>query len=212
MLAALSDWREIPGWLHPYLKFLGSAHLAHVIPEAFASLSLIYAPNQVPDLLRIPEYDEAVAAADPDMPRDRQDAAVRATSARQQVVLNERRTKLVVVVGEAALRQQVGGPKVLSKQLMHLAELGGIDYSWITIRVLPFGAGAHAAGGTGGFAILQFDGIPELPIAYLDGPAGGQCLHEPAITEAYVRIFWQLYSLAKDPTESVRQIIQMANR
>jgi len=210
MLAALSDWREIPGWWLPYMKDLPSAHLAHVIPEAFASQSLIYAPNQIPALLRIREYDEAVVAADPGTPKDREDMTVRTTSARQQVVLHERRTRLVVVIGEAALRQQIGGPKVLNEQLMHLAELCGID--WITIRVMPFGAGAHAAGGTGGFSILQFDDIPELAIVHQDGPAGGLCPHEPEITEAYATIFRRLYSSATGPAESARKIIQMANR
>jgi hypothetical protein len=44
-----------------------------------------------------------------------------------------------------------------------------------------------------GSPFFQFDGIPELPITYLDGAAGGMCLHEPAITESYSRIFWQLH-------------------
>jgi len=212
MLAALSDWREIPGWWLPYVKDLPSAHLAHVIPETFASQSLIYAPSQIPALLRIREYEEAVVAADPGTPKDREDIIVQATSARQQVVLHERRTKLVVVIGEAALRQQVGGQRVLSRQLMHLAELGGASYPHITIRVLPFRAGAHAAGGAGGFSILQFEDIPQLAITHLDGPAGGLGLHQLATTETYVGIFWQLHGSAEDPTESARQIIQMANR
>ena len=127
-------------------------------------------------------------------------------------MLHEHRTRLVVVIGEAVLRQQVGGTDVLKGQLAHLAELGGIDYPWITIRVLPFGAGAHAAGGAGGFSILQFDDIPELAIAHLDGPSGGLCLHERAPTEAYIEIFWQLYWCAMGSTESVRKIIQMARR
>jgi transcriptional regulator with XRE-family HTH domain len=212
MLAALSGWRETLGWWHAYMRSLPSAYLAHVIPETFAARSLIYAPNQIPDLLRIREYDEAVVAADPSIRGGREDVAVKATSARKQVVLYERRTMLVVVIGEAALRQQVGGAEVLKRQLAHLAELGGSDYSWITIRILPFGAGAHAAGGTGGFSILQFDDIPELAITHLDGPAGGLCLHEAAITEAYVDIFWQLYGFTQGPTESVRKIVHMANR
>jgi transcriptional regulator with XRE-family HTH domain len=141
MLAALSGWRESDGWWHAYLESLPSAYLAYVIPETLASRSLMYAPNQVPDLLRIREYDEAVIAADPGIHRDREDVAVRATSTRQQVVLHERRTRLVVIIGETALRQQVGGPEVLGRQLAHLAELASLDYSRISIRVLPFGAG-----------------------------------------------------------------------
>jgi hypothetical protein len=72
--------------------------------------------------------------------------------------------------------------------------------------------GAHAAGGTGGFSILQFDDIPKLAITHLDGPAGGLCLYEPAIAEEYLGIFWQLYWVAKGSTESARMITQMARR
>jgi hypothetical protein len=184
----------------------------HVISETFASQSLVYAPSQVPDLLRIREYDTAIIAADLGMPSSRRDVAVQAADARRQVMLHEQPTRLVVVIGEAALRQQVGGTDVLKGQLRHLAELGSIDYPWITIRVLPFGTGAHAAGGAGGFSILRFDDIPDLAVAYLDGPSGGLCLHEHALTEAYVETFWQLYWCAMGSTESVRKIIQMARR
>ena len=212
VLAALAGWREIDGWWRPYLQSLPGACLAHVIPEALASRSLIYAPAQVPDLLRIREYDEAIVAADPGLRGGREDVAVQATSARQQAVLYERRTRLVVIIGEAALKEQAGGAEVLARQLEHLAGLSGVDYSRISIRILPFGAGAHAAGGTGGFSILQFDAIPELAITHLDGPAGGLCLYEPATTEAYLAIFWQLYWFAKGAAESARVITQMARR
>ena len=166
----------------------------------------------VPDLLRTREYDEAVVAADPGIRGDCQDVAVQATSARQQAVLHEQRTRLAVIIGEAALRQQAGGAEVHARQLGHLAGLGRTDYSQISIRVLSFGAGAHAAGGAGGFSVLQFDAIPELVITHLDGPAGGLCLHEPAANEAYLAIFWQLYWAAKGSAESARMITSMARR
>lgn len=172
----------------------------------------MYAPNHLPDLLRIHEYEAAVVAADPAIRGDHRDASVGATTARQQVVLHGQQTKLVVVIGEAALGQQVSGADVLSKQLLHLAQLGGTEYPWIMIRVLPFGAGAHAAGGTGGFSILESDSITERAITHLDGPAGGLCLHEPAVTDAYVGTFWEFYWSAQSSTQSVRKIIQMSKR
>ena len=212
MLVALSGWHGTDGWWHAYQRSLPSAYLAHIIPETFASQSLVYAPSQVPDLLRTPEYDKAITAADPSIPSNREDITLQAASARRKVMLHEHRARLVVVIGEAALRQQIGGTDVLKEQLTRLAELGSIDYPWITIRVLPFGAGAHAAGGAGGFSLLQFNNIPELAIAHLDGPSGGLCLHERAVAETYVEIFWQLYRGAMGSTESGRKIIDTASR
>ena len=73
------------------------------------------------------------------------------------------------------------GVEVLDRQLAHLSKLGSIDYSWISIRVLPFGARAHTAAGSGRFSILQFVDIPELVLPHLGGPAGGLCLYEPPL-------------------------------
>jgi transcriptional regulator with XRE-family HTH domain len=212
LLAAISGWRETPGWWHDYLSVLPSPYLDFVIPESFAAHALIYAPSQIPEPLCVPSYIEALVAGDPGIPGSQEAHVVKATQIRQQFVVNERRTRLSVVIGEAALRQRVGGADVLRDQLTHLAELTGGDYGHISIRILPFNAGASAVGGAGGFSVLQFDEIPGLAVMHLSGPNGGQCLFDPSVTASYVKAFPSLNLHALKPSQSARKIIQMANR
>ena len=89
--------------------------------------------------------------------RPAQDLVLEAMLTRQQVILEERRTELAVVIGEAALHQVVGGTAVMRTQLTRLAEMSG-TCPRITIQVLPFAAGAPPAGGNGPLSILRFAG------------------------------------------------------
>jgi transcriptional regulator with XRE-family HTH domain len=212
LLAAISGWRVTPGWWQGFLLVLPDPYLDFVIPETFAAQALIYAPLQIPEPLCIPAYIEALVAGDPSIPKRQEARVVEATQVRRQILLNERRTRLSVVIGEAALRHQVGGADVLRQQLTHLAELTSSDYGWISIRILPFDADASAAGGAGGFSVLQFDEIPSLAVMYLSGPNGGQCLFEPRVTASYVKVFPSLNLHALTPSLSARKIIQMASR
>jgi transcriptional regulator with XRE-family HTH domain len=56
LLAAISGWRETPGWWQDYLSVLPTPYLDFVIPETFAAQALIYAPSQIPEPLCIPAY------------------------------------------------------------------------------------------------------------------------------------------------------------
>jgi len=212
LLAGISGWRETPGWWQDYLSVLPSPYLDFVIPETFAAQALIYAPSQIPEPLCVPSYIEALVAADPSIPRSQEARVVEATQIRQQIVVNERRIRLSVVIGEAALRQQVGGADVLRDQLVRLAELTSSDHGHVSLRILPFDASASAAGGAGGFSVLQFDEIPSLAVMHLSGPDGGQCLFDPKVTASYVNVFPSLTLHSLTPSLSARKIIQMADR
>jgi transcriptional regulator with XRE-family HTH domain len=212
LLAAVSGWRDIPGWWKGLLSVLPGPSLDFVIPETFASGCLIYAPTQIPEPLCVKPYAEAVIGANASIPHADERALVEATQTRRKWVVHERRTRLSVIIGEAALRQQIGGPPVLRQQLSHLAELASSDYPWVTISVLPFDADAPPAGAMGGFSLLQFDRVPNVSIAYVPDPNGGQCVHDPQLTASYSRVFPLMSAYALGHSQSARKIIQMANR
>lgn len=72
---------------------------------------------------------------------------------RQRIVTRDDAVTLAVVLDEAVLHHQVGGPQVMSQQLARLAELSRLPN--VEIQVLPNTAGAHAAV-NGEFQILAF--------------------------------------------------------
>lgn len=99
---------------------------------------------------------------------DARDRVVEATLTRQKAVFGENKPDVHLIIGEAALRQDVGGPAVMEAQLGLLAGVSG-DSGLITVQILPFSSDAHAAAGISSLAILQFPHAPGLGVVYLDG-------------------------------------------
>jgi Domain of unknown function (DUF5753) len=121
--------------------------------------------------------------------------------ARQKAILGDRKPDIQVIIGEAALHQRVGGPAVMDGQLGLLAGVSG-DSGLITVQVLPFDCGAHAAAGVGSLSILQFPEASGLGIVHLGGAGGGVCLEGQGDIAAYARVFEQLRALALSPAQS----------
>ena len=76
------------------------------------------------------------------------------------------------------------------------------DKGNITVQILPFESGAHAAAGDGSLAILQFAGTAGLGIVHLGGIAGGVCLESRSDLAAYSEAFDQLRASAGTPAQS----------
>jgi hypothetical protein len=160
VLANLASPRGGSGWYRPYADVLPAAYLDYLLLEDGASKVMAYEAQRVPTLLQTPAYARALADADAGLAGDdARERAVAATLARQKAILGERKPDIHLVIGEAALHQVVGGDAVMDGQLGLLAGVSG-DSGMITVQILPFGSGAHAAAAVGSFAILQY---PEAP-------------------------------------------------
>ena len=88
-------------------------------------------------------------------------------------------------------------------QLGLLAGVSG-DSGAITVQILPFSSGAHAAAGVGSLALLQFAGAPGLGLVHLGGVGGGVCLESQADLAVHARVFEQLRAFALSPAQSAR--------
>ncbi len=186
-LASLTGWTRPLGWWdqHPGMTEQMAEYL---LLESLAAEIMICAPQLVPDLLQTEDYARAVLAAQPgDLAGDKLDQAVAALCERQDSVLDGSR-RVSVVLGEAAIRQQAGGPDVTAAQLRHLIELAG-DIRGVALQMLPFTAGAHAAAAGGPYIIMRFPGTPSLGAVYLPGLSGGAWLADPADLTSYLTAF-----------------------
>jgi hypothetical protein len=128
---------------------------------------------------------------------------------RQRATLDERGTRLDVVIGEAALHQQAGNAAVLNAQLTHLAELAE-HRRHVTLRLLPFASGLSPAGGTGGFSVLRFGPAVALGIVYAASPDGGPYPADPHAAIGYLRAFDHLWALALSPEATTRRLLELA--
>jgi hypothetical protein len=137
------------------------------------------------------------------------DRSVHAALARQQAVLAGECPELAVVIGEAALRQNVGGDERMQAQLGRIATIGsGIPK--VTVQVLPFTAGAHAALDIGPMTVLGLTPVPGLGVVRLPRLPSGVVLDDQEDVACYYRVFLQLQASALSPADSVRLLRAMA--
>jgi transcriptional regulator with XRE-family HTH domain len=203
-LAALARRGGQRGWWDDYANVLPEALMDYLIMESAAAEIMVYEAQLVPDLLQTPDYARAIAAAEHGYTDSQRDQVALAKAARQEAVLGGS-GRLSVVIGEAALRQQVGGPDVMAAQISRLGELAS-DFPNITLQVLPFSAGAHAAAGSASLAILRFPDAPSLGVVYLDALSGGVYLESQADVARYIRAFALLRASALSVGETARDL------
>jgi hypothetical protein len=211
ILTAMADPRGAFGWHRDYADVLPGAWHDYLILEAGASKISVYEAQRIPALLQSPAYARELAEADPGLAdSDARDRAVEAMLARQKAILGDRKPEIHVVIGEAALRQEVGGRDILEGQLGLLAGISG-DSGRMTLQILPFSSGAHAAVGVGSLAVLQFAEAPGLGIVHLGGVTGGVCLETQADLAVHAHVFEQLRAFALSPAQSALHLRGLAS-
>lgn len=202
------------GWWEEFSDVLPDAAQDYLVMEAAASQILAYEPSAVPDLLQTAEYARAIADADPALTTGAQRGrAVEVKLNRQRIVLGERRPRFDAVLGEGIVHQSVGGAGLMRAQLGALAAVAGAAEdpdAAVTVRILPFAAGAHAAAGVGAMTILRFAETPNLGVIHLAALSGGVSLDGQENVAVYTRAFAQLRAAALTPAASARLLRKLA--
>jgi len=104
------------------------------------------------------------------------------------------------VVDEAALRRPVGSREIMRQQLAYLLEM--MERPNVTVQVLPFQSGAHAAE-AGAFTILRF-AEPDLPdVVYLEHLAGALYLDKRDDVDVYLQVIDRIAVDALTPALTV---------
>jgi transcriptional regulator with XRE-family HTH domain len=203
VLLDLADPRSAFGWHRDYADVLPGAWRDYLVLETAASKIQGYEAQQIPGLLQSHAYARALAKTDPGFKDDKaRERAADAVLSRQLAVLEaERRPDVHLIIGEAALHQQVGGAEVMGQQLRQVAKVAA-DSGAVTVQVLPFESGAHAAAGTGSLALVHVTEAPGLGVVHLGGIGGGVCLEGAADLGAYAAVFDQLRAFALSPAQS----------
>lgn len=130
------------------------------------------------------------------------EGAVADRLSRQSIVTKDPAPQVRVVLGEAALWRQVGGRTGLLEQMEQLLRWGQL--SNVSLRVLPFTAGAHCALGVG-FTVLRLT-TPEITRVYLEGNTGATYIAERREVAIYARDFKSLQASALDEDASANFI------
>ncbi|MET8649249.1 MULTISPECIES: helix-turn-helix domain-containing protein [Nocardia] len=195
-----------PGWWHRYSDLLPSWFSTYLGLEQAAGKIRTYEAHLVPGLLQTPEYAKAVLTLGTDDADTDRRVAVR--QRRQQLLFRPIEPPIVwAVIDEAALHRPVGGAAVHRKQMEHLIDLA--DVPNITIQVLPYSAGEHAAAGSS-FSILRF-AEPELPdIVYLEHLTSALYLDRRQDLAQYLSVMDRLSVQALPPDKSIDMLRKYA--
>jgi transcriptional regulator with XRE-family HTH domain len=163
------------GWWDKYRDHITPAYLNYVGFETGASFIRQFESAYVPGSLQSPKYAEAVTVDSTDS------NSVDAVLIGQVIGLRlERQAELAkrspqprryYVVDESVIHRHVGfsrDPNIMPDQLRILADTAERE-ELITVRVLPFKAGAHR--GLGSFTLLEFEG-DLADVLYIDAGRG----------------------------------------
>lgn len=155
------------GWWDKYRDEISPNYLNYVGLEAGAAFIRQFQSVFVPGLLQTADYAEAVTVNSVDAVRV---AAIVGLRLQRQTELAQRepRPRQYFVVDEAVIRRHIGiskDPAIMPDQLRGMADRAEQD-DLVTVRVIPFGKGAHR-GLYGPFTLLEFDGgLPD--VLYID--------------------------------------------
>jgi hypothetical protein len=170
-LQALNRGARERSWWGKYRDAVSQTYLNYVGFEAGAAFIRQFQSGFLPGLLQTAEYAEAVTVNSVDAMRV---APIVELRRQRQAELAKRdpRPRQYYVVDEAVIRRHVGiakDPNIMPTQLREIADKAEQD-ELVTVRVIPFEAGAHR-GLYGPFTLLEFEGgLPDL--LYIDAGRG----------------------------------------
>jgi hypothetical protein len=208
-LTKLANQSRQRAWWEGYGNALTSPYETYIAFEAEAGSIRNFEAQVVPGLLQTAEYARAVIEAD-GIYEDPSvlDTRVQVRMARQAVLIRDPQPSLFVVLDEAVLRRSIGGPAVMRRQLVTLAEAG--QRPNVTLQVLPFEVGAHRAL-AGSFIILDFPDGTDPPLVYSEGMSGGVFRTKAEDVRSYRTSFDAVREAAMSPDGSRELIAAVAD-
>jgi transcriptional regulator with XRE-family HTH domain len=197
------------GWWHDYSNLYSEEFLRFLGLEAGAERVREYAPDIVPGLLQTSDYGRAmIRAGSPYIKPVDVGPRLETRLARQARLDGPSPLQLDVVLGEAALRQQVGGTAVLRRQLEHLMETMENRAAHVRVRVVPFAAGAHPLIGAA-LTMLSFPS-PRLPdLVWQETAVSGGLVDKRQVILESTASFTETFDRAPDETASLEIIKQI---
>ncbi|BCJ37981.1 transcriptional regulator [Actinocatenispora thailandica] len=160
-LGATRGWWSKFGRLPlPFTEFLGLEMAAETIRTFELAV--------VPGLFQTEPYARALTESDTvGMTPEWLEREVGLRMDRQKQILSDDPPQILLVLDEAALRRQIGGPKVMRDQLAHLVDLA----KTVHLQVVPFEHGGYP-GIAGRFVVFDFPEDLHSPVVYVESQAG----------------------------------------
>ncbi len=206
-MRSLARQANAPGWWSRYGDILPDWFEGYLGLEGAASVIRTFELQFVHGLFQTEAYARAVTMlGHKTAPAGEIDRRVSLRLKRQDVLTSPGPPRVWSVMDEAAVRRPVGGRAVMRAQLERLAEVAGLPQ--VTIQVVPFGRGGHAAAG-GSFTILRF-AEQELPdIVYIEQLTSALYLDDREDVDHYLEVTNELSAQALTPAGTARFLAEI---
>ncbi|MGW1159955.1 helix-turn-helix domain-containing protein [Streptomyces sp. NPDC002519] len=155
-----------PSWWAPYNDMVRPQFAQYLGYESAATSIRFYHPSVIYSLLQIEDYTLAQLAPRENGELARRSAELR-TTRQERIFDGDNGPDVQIVLDEAVVRRVIGGPGVMRRQLEHLKTMS--RHPRVSLRLLPFTAGAHYSMGAS-FTLLGFTDGDDL--LYLEGATG----------------------------------------
>jgi hypothetical protein len=206
MLASVRH-ANAPGWWSKYGDLLPDWFEEYLGLEGAASVIRTFELQFVHGLFQTETYARAVTLlGHKTAPADEIDRRVSLRLKRQDIITTPEPPQVWSVMDEAVVRRSVGGRAVMRAQMERLAEVANLPQ--VTIQVVPFGGGGHAAAG-GSFTILRF-AEPELPdVVYIEQLTSALYLDNREDVDHYREVMNELSTQALTPDRTARVLAEI---
>ena len=200
VMVDLARESNVSGWWSGYTDVMVDWFEAYLGLEEAASVIRTFEQQFVPGLFQTEAYARAVTLLGHSAaPADEIDRRVSLRLRRQKLLTREDPPQVWSVIDEGALRRPAGGSTVMLAQLRHLLEIA--DAPNVTLQVVPFSRGAHAAAG-GSFSLLRFR-EPDVPdVVYVEQLTSALYLDKQEDVDHYIEVMNQLGVEALLPAET----------
>jgi hypothetical protein len=206
-MLSLARQANAPGWWSKYGDVLADWFEAYLGLEAAASVIRTFELQFVHGLFQTEDYARAVTrlgyrAA----PSEEIERRVSLRLKRQDLLTRPEPPQVWSVIDEGALRRPVGGRAVMRAQLNRLIEVAGL--SQVTVQVVPFGRGGHAAAG-GSFTVLRFSEADLPDVVYIEQLTSALYLDKREDVDHYMEVMNHLSTEALNPARTMRFLAEI---
>jgi transcriptional regulator with XRE-family HTH domain len=201
-----ADRRE---WWDDYGRLYSDDFLRFIGLEAGATLQREYAAETIPGLLQTADYARAmIRGGSPYIKPVDVGPRVESRLARQARLNGDNPPEFTVLIGQTALRQEVGGRDVMGHQLDRLSAIIEEKAEHIRVHVMSYDAGAHPVIG-GSLKILSF-ASPWLPdMIWQEAVTTGNLIEKPQVVGELIASFTEALDRALDRESSLEAIRQV---
>jgi transcriptional regulator with XRE-family HTH domain len=180
-LIDMASGTDEPQWLAITLPARRQQLGALLNAERTATRVTHVAPLLIPGVLQSTDVIRSIMV-EGGVPTSEIDERVAVRIGRRELITRREPAYLDVLLGELAIRQILGSPKIMADQLRYLLELGELPN--VDLRVVPYSAGWHPAM-AGSFILIDSD-EDEIPsVAHVEMQRSGLIFHDRDDIDAY---------------------------